>query len=176
MKDFTPCEHGSHPMGCIQCQLAVQPPATPQEQPVKGYTLQALSNYFGWGLRDDRAIWRFIHERESLLRLCQSLLGTEKSTAQTAELAIRECVEHLSAPPAVWQDKTADELRRIAAHIRTPGTVWAEDAIDEIARLLENRARQLSPLPSPPTPGEQERASGMVYAANTLERLLESEP
>lgn len=66
----------------------VQPPATPQEpgQPVKGYTLQALSNYFGWGLRDDRAIWRFIHERESLLRLCQSLLGTEKSTAQTAEL------------------------------------------------------------------------------------------
>lgn len=31
MKDFTPCEHGSHPMGCIQCQLAVQPPATPQE-------------------------------------------------------------------------------------------------------------------------------------------------
>jgi len=28
MKDYTPCEHGSHPMGCIQCQLAVQPPAS----------------------------------------------------------------------------------------------------------------------------------------------------
>ena len=50
------------------------------------------------------------------------------------------------------EGQTADELRRIAAHIRTPGNIWAEDAIDEIARLLENRARQLSPLPSPPTP------------------------
>lgn len=86
----------------------VQPPATPQEpeQPVKGYTLQGLSNYFGWGLRDDRAIWRFIHERESLLRLCQSLLGTEKSKAQTAEFAIRERIEQLSTPSPegqTWQ-------------------------------------------------------------------------
>lgn len=84
----------------------VQPPATPQEpeQPVKGYTLQGLSNYFGWGLRDDRAIWRFIHERESLLRLCQSLLGTEKSKAQTAELAIRERIAALSVSAVQVED------------------------------------------------------------------------
>ena len=127
MKDFTPCEHGSHPMGCIQCQLAVQPPATPQEPDTYGPFFDPCGK-------------------------CVT-----RTHCAHHDRCLAECVPadlRASAPPAVWQDKTADELRRIAAHIRTPGHVWAEDAIDEIARLLENRARQLSPLPSPPTPGE----------------------
>ena len=140
-------------MFCHATREAVQPPATPQEpeQPVKGYTLQGLSNYFGWGLRDDRAIWRFIHERESLLRLCQSLLGTEKSKAQTAELAIRERIEQLSTPSPegqTWCFSEA-ELRLLVEGVgRLPSFTPERRALQD--SLTERLSRAL--LPSPPTP------------------------
>ena len=122
----------------------VQPPATPQEE--QAQTLNDVFDVFEtWarrkGATDNSSVslgfWAFNE--------FHAIIGQPLRDWMLSRRA--------SAPPAVWQDKTADELRRIAAHIRTPGTVWAEDAIDEIARLLENRARQLSPLPSPPTPG-----------------------
>lgn len=81
---------------------AVETPAPqePTEPRRRGYTLQSLSNYFGWGVREDRDIWQFACQREGLLRLCQSLLRTDKSTASTAELAIRERIDHLDAVEA----------------------------------------------------------------------------
>lgn len=66
----------------------------------RGYTLKSLSNYFGWGLREERDIWQSACQREGLLRLCQSLLRTDKSNASTAELAIRERIAHLEAVEA----------------------------------------------------------------------------
>lgn len=122
---------------------SVQPPATPQEPDLRedierhNAEIQRLGN----AVRDGSATPEMAYAWLTHPYVC---------TSDMVKAAARIMA---SAPPAVWQDKTADELRRIAAHIRTPGHVWAEDAIDEIARLLENRARQLSPLPSPPTPG-----------------------
>ena len=101
MKDFTPCEHGSHPMGCIQCQLAVQPPATPQEPDTYGPFFDPC----------DKCVTR--------------------THCAHHDRCLAECVPadlRTSAPPAVWQDiETACETalrldlptRELVARIRS---------------------------------------------------------
>lgn len=141
-------------------EKAVQPPATPLDRVdvvAREIAKELMSN--GFGDQGDRLAIRLGSQDfggwslDGAARQIRITLEQEGYVLDRMAEAARRAQLKVSAPPAVWQDKTADELRRIAAHIRTPGTVWAEDAIDEIARLLENRARQLSPLPSPPTPG-----------------------
>lgn len=140
-------------------EKAVQPPATQQESArvdvvAREIAKELMSN--GFGDQGDRLAIRLGSQDfggwslDGAARQIRITLEREGYVLDRMAEATRRAQLLASAPPAVWQDKTADELRRIAAHIRTPGNVWAEDAIDEIARLLENRSRQLSPLPSPP--------------------------
>lgn len=95
MKDFTPCEHGSHPMGCIQCQLAVQSPATPQEE--QAQTLNDVFDVFAtWarrkGATDNSSVslgfWAFNE--------FHAIIGQPLRDWMLSRRA--------SAPPAVWQD------------------------------------------------------------------------
>lgn len=64
-----------------------------QQEPTgepKCYSLVALAHYFGWGSMSAHEAWKFVIQREGLLRFIQEELETNKSYAKTAAEAIRE--------------------------------------------------------------------------------------
>lgn len=154
MKDFTPCEHGSHPMGCIQCQLAAQPPATPQD--IKGESAEI--HRLGDAVRDGSATPEMAYAWLTHPYVC---------TSDMVRAAARIMA---SAPPAVWQDKwdaresalralvaqwkNKAESHRRAAHAYTG---FADDNGVRIAQMHRTLADCID------------------AQAHELERLLESE-
>jgi hypothetical protein len=164
MKDFTPCEHGSHPMGCIQCQLAVQPPATPQEPGPSG----SLVGYMESLMTRRKAVKLLEALAESCDRPdgedhdwheCRSCVAAFSLTQPGEKALLRALLAELtrasnpSPERQTWQPiETAPKDTAVLLWL---GWMFEIGHFNTgLGRWAANWATHWMPLPSPPTPGE----------------------